>query len=235
MEGKMENGDTTINCTWDEKADCASCKINGKLACKWDKKILGCFHGIAWPPLITSVFGMVVVGFLTGAWWPLIAFGVYFFLMFAILEIRFLCSHCPYYAEDSKVLHCLANHGSLKIWRYHPEPLNGFEKFIMRFLIATIFFVFPLSVLGYGIWFLSVNYAAYGLIALLGMIGITIANLASSGSFMSTLKMFFCSGCVNFSCPLNTVPKPVVDEYLKKNEVMRKAWEESGWQIEQLI
>lgn len=227
----MGNNSNTI-CTWDENADCPNCKINGKLACKWDKKILSGFHGIAWPSLIMSVFGMVVVGFLTGAWWPLITFGVYFLLMFGFFEIRFLCSHCPYYAEDGKVLHCLANHGSFKIWRYHPEPLNRFEKFLMYFLISTMFFLFPLSVSGYGIWFISVNYDAYGLITLLGMVGITIGNLVSSCSFVITLKLFFCTSCVNFSCPLNEVQKPVIDEYLRKNDVMRKAWEKSGWQLD---
>jgi len=30
---------------------------------------------------------------------------------------------------------------------------------------------------------------------------------------------------------LGTIPKEVVDEYLKKNEVMRKAWEEAGYKI----
>ena len=152
--------------------------------------------------------------------------------MFGFFEIRFLCSHCPYYAEDGKILHCLANHGSFKFWRYHPEPMNGFEKFMMYFLISTMFFLFPLSVLGYGIWFISVNFYVYGLIALLGVIGITIANIASSFSFVTTLKLFFCTSCVNFSCPLNTVPKPVIDEYLRKNDVMRKAWEKSGWQLD---
>lgn len=227
----MENSANRI-CTWDEGIDCSICKIHGKLACKWDKKILGGFHGIAWPSLILSVFGILVVGFLTGAWLPLITYGVYFFLMFGILEIRFLCSHCPYYAEDGKVLHCLANHGSFKIWRYHPEPLNRFEKFMMYFLIFTIFFIFPLSVSGYGIWYLAVEYSTYGLIALLGMIGITIGILASSLSFVNTLKLFFCTSCVNFSCPLNKVPKLVIDEYLRKNDVMRKAWEKSGWQLD---
>ena len=93
------------------------------------------------------------------------------FLMFGVFEIRFLCSHCHYYAEDSKTLHCLANHGSYKFWSYHPEPLNKFEKFMMYFLIATIFFVFPILIMGYGIWYLSFNYAEYGLISLLGLIG----------------------------------------------------------------
>jgi len=152
--------------------------------------------------------------------------------MFGVLEIRFLCSHCPYYAEKSNTLHCLANHGSLKFWSYHPEPLNKFEKFMMYFLVVTIFFVFPLSIHSYGIWYLSFNYAEYSLISLLGMIGITAASLISSISFVTTLKNFFCPNCVNFSCPLNTVSKPVIDEYLKKNDVMRKAWENSGWQID---
>ena len=220
-------------CTWDEQSDCSNCQINGQLACKWDKKILGAFHGIAWPPLILSVMGMVMAGFISGTWWPLIGFFIYFFLMFGILEIRFLCSHCPYYAEEGKVLHCLANHGSLKIWRYHPEPLNRFEKFMMHFLIATIFFVYPLSVSGYGIGILAVNYDTYGLIPLLGLSGIFVGIIATSLSFLSTLKQFFCTGCVNFSCPLNKVPKSFIDAYLRNNGVMREAWEKSGWKLDE--
>ena len=228
----MENKNPHNICTWNEQADCRTCNIQGKLSCKWDKKILSGFHGIAWPPLLIIIFGIVVVGFLTGAWWPFYAYVIYFFLMFGFFEIRFLCSHCPYYAEKSKILHCLANHGSLKFWSYHPEPLNKFEKFMMHFLVATIFFIFPLLIMGYGIWFLSVNYTEYGLISFLGLTGITAASLVSSISFVTTLKIFFCPNCVNFSCPLNSVPKSVIDEYLKKNDVMRKAWQESGWQID---
>jgi hypothetical protein len=36
---------------------------------------------------------------------------------------------------------------------------------------------------------------------------------------------------VNFSCPLNHVSKEVVDAYLERNPVMRRAWEESGYQV----
>jgi MFS family permease len=228
----MKNKNPHGFCTWDEHADCQTCGIHGKLACKWDKNLLSGFYGIAGPPILAIIFGIVIVGFLTGAWWPLYSYIIYFFLMFGIFEIRFLCSHCPYYAEDGKILHCLANHGSFKLWKYHPGPLNKFEKFMMYFLIVTVFFVFPFSILGYGIWYLSLNYAEYGLISLLGLIGITAVGLVSSISFINNLKTFFCPNCVNFSCPLNTVAKPVIDEYLKKNDVMRKAWEESGWQLD---
>jgi hypothetical protein len=218
-------------CTWNDGSDCTDCAIQDKLACRWDRKILGGFYAIAFPPTIMAIFGIMLVGFLTGVWSFLIAYIIYFLVMLGVFEIRFLCSHCPYYAEESKILHCLGNHGSLKLWRYHPEPMNKFERFMMYFLIATVFFVFPLSVMGYGIWFLSVNYAEYGMISLLGLIGIMAASLITSTSFVSTLRIFFCSSCVNFSCPLNTVSKPVVDEYLKKNDVMRKAWEDTGYKL----
>ncbi len=228
----MGNINRSYTCTWDDQADCLNCSIHGKLACKWDKKILLGFHGISWPPILTTIIGIVMVGILTGTWWPVYSFVIYFFLMFGLFEIRFLCSHCPYYAEDGKILHCLANHGSYKFWSYHPEPMNKFEKFMMRFLIATIFFVFPISIMLYGIVYLSMNYADYGLIALLGLIGITAANIITAVSFAYSLKTFYCPDCVNFSCPLNTVQKPVIDKYLKKNEVMRTAWEKSGWHID---
>lgn len=223
-------------CTWNEQSDCASCGIQAQLHCKWDKKILGGFYAIGFPPIIIAIFGMVVIGILTGVWWMLIAYVIYIPVMLGIFETRFLCSHCPYYAEDSKILHCLANHGNPKLWRYHPEPMNRLEKFLMVFfVVAMVYFIFPLAVEGYGIWFVAVNYAEYGLISLLGLVGIMVASLLVGISFILVLKTFFCPRCVNFSCPLNTVPKPVIDEYLKKNDVMRKAWEESGWQIGRTI
>jgi hypothetical protein len=163
----------------------------------------------------------------------LIAYLVYIPVILGIFETRFLCSHCPYYAEDSTTLHCLANHGNPKLWRYHPGPMNGLEKFMMVFLVLTVvFFLAPLAVEVYGITLIAVDYSEYGLISLLGMSGITVTSLVSGISFILVIRTFFCSTCVNFSCPVNTVPKPVIDEYLKKNDVMRKAWEKSGWQIE---
>ena len=218
-------------CTLDDQYDCTSCGIQGKLACKWDKKILSGFHAIGFPPVVIAIFGMVLVGILTGIWWFLIAYLIYCPVMFVVSEGRFLCSHCPYWAEDSKTLHCLGNHGNPKLWRYHPEPMNKFEQFMMYFLIATIFFVFPLAALGYGIWFLSYHYAGYGLISLLGLIGITVASLLTSFTLVAVLKIFFCSKCINFSCPLNTVSKPVIDEYLDKNPVMKEAWEKKGYKL----
>lgn len=170
------------------------------------------------------MFGMMVVGLLAGAWWPLITYIIYFLAVFNVVGIRFLCTHRPYYAEESKTLHCLGNHSSPKLWRYHPEPMNKLERFAMIFLvIAVIFFILPLLVLGYGIGYIALNYHKYGLISLLGLVGITVAILLSSITFVSILKIFFRSTCVNFSCPLYTVPKYIVDEYIRINDVMRRA------------
>jgi hypothetical protein len=223
--------DNNTICTWDDNADCKNCSINEKLACKWDKKILTNFHLINWSSIIPAVFGMVIIGHMTNSYWILISYVAYFMIMLGVLEIRFLCSHCPYYAEDGKVLHCLGNHGSYKFWKYRPGPLNKFEKFMMRFLIATIFFIFPLSALSYGVWHIAINYSAYGIIPLLGLIGLLVSNFVASVSGINTLKRFYCPNCVNFSCPLNEVPKNVIDEYLKKNEVMKQAWEKAGWKL----
>jgi hypothetical protein len=110
--------------------------------------------------------------------------------------------------------------------------MNRLEKLMMVFLVITmIFFIAPLAVEGYGIWFVAANYAEYGQISLLGLVGIMVASLVAGVSFVLVVRIFFCSTCVNFSCPLNAVPKTVIDGYLKKNDVMRKAWEESGWSM----
>jgi hypothetical protein len=228
----MQNRNPTNICTWDDSSNCSNCSIQGQLACKWDKGILKCFYGISTPTVLISLFTMVLVGVLTGSWWMLIAYVVYFLVIFNVCEIRFLCSHCPYYAEEGRVLHCLANHGCLKIWKYNPAPLNGLERFMMYFLLATVFFIFPLIIAGYGIAFISLDLHRYGLPALLGMCGLGGAILVSSISFVYSLKRFFCTKCVNFSCPLNSVPKPVIDAFLRRNEVMRNAWVASGWEME---
>ena len=125
------------------------------------------FYATSLPPIAIAIWGMAVVGNLTGVWWMLIAYVIYIPVMLGIFETRFLCSHCPYYAEDSVTLHCLANHGNPKLWHYRPGPMNKLEKFMMIFpVITVIFFLAPLAVEGYGIWFIAVNYVVYGLISL---------------------------------------------------------------------
>ena len=62
---------------------------------------------------------------------------------------------------------------------------------------------------------------------------LALIALAGLISFGFSLKKHVCTRCVNFSCPANGVPKEIVDAYLRRNPVMRRAWEESGYQLSQ--
>jgi hypothetical protein len=164
---------------------------------------LGMFVAFAAPAFI----GMVLGGY---GWYILGEVG-FMTVFFSLWEIRILCSHCPYYAEQGRVLHCIANYGSPKVWKYHPEPMSTWEKVQLLTGFAVL--------CGYPFPFLTLG-RQYVLASLAAWSGIM---------FFWTLRKCTCSQCVNFSCPLNLVPKEIVDEYLARNPVMRKAWEEKGW------
>lgn len=219
-------------CTWNEESCCIDCGLQGKLGCRLDTGALRFFVLNQIPSLVVAFFGLVLVGLLTGGWWPMIAYAVGCVALWGLgIETRILCSHCPYWAEGGKTLHCWALTGSPKIWRYRPEPMNKLEKTILILFFFPFLVFFPVLAEAYGIWFMSVDYAGFGLYALLGMIGVTLATLMAGLQFLYVLVYYFCSRCVNFSCPLNRVPKAMVDEYLKKNPVMKEAWERSGYEL----
>lgn len=217
-------------CTWDEKADCDNCRNQGVLHCKWSVRGL---LGFLFPALVYSlvaIFGMVLTGFLTKTWWPLLAFGAFCIFFFVFFEIRILCSHCPYYARSEPILHCLANHGIIKLWHYHPEPMNKFEKTALV-ICFLIFGLFPLGTQAYGVLFVTSKISTLDMWALIAMAGITGATLLIGVAFFVVLQVFFCPRCVNFSCPFNRVPRQQVDEYLRHNPVMGEAWEKAGYKI----
>ena len=108
--------------------------------------------------------------------------------------------------------------------------MNRLEKTTLIFFFSFIS-LFPVLAEAYGIWFMSADYAGFGLYALLGMIGITIATILAGAQFFLVLINDFCSRCVNFSCPLNRVTKPMVDKYLMNNPIMREAWGKSGYKL----
>jgi hypothetical protein len=150
---------------------------------------------------------------LSGYGWYLLGWVGVAVIFFGFWEIRILCRHCPYYAEQGVTLHCIANYGCPKIWTYHPEPMSTSEKIqLVIGLIMLCGYPFPFAILGGQI--LLVLLTAWGLIM-----------------FFWTLQKYTCSHCVNFSCLLNRVSEEVIDAYLQRNPVMRKAWEEHGWQI----
>jgi hypothetical protein len=194
-------------CMWNRSEECKDCTINDKLICRFHNKYLRNFLGFFLIFAITSSIGVLIAGY----GWFLLGWIGFWLFFFEVWEIRILCSHCPYYTEDSRTIHCIANYGSLKIWKYHPEPMNLSEKIqlIIGFIIL-VGYPLPFLVLGGQLFFL-----------LISIIEIFI--------FFSFLIFRRCRNCVNFSCPFNRVKKETVRAFLEKNPPMKKAWENSKY------
>jgi hypothetical protein len=196
-------------CIWKESNECTDCKLEKKLICHFQTKYLLSFIGLFFIFVITASIGVIIAGF----GWFLLGWVGFWLFFFEFWEIRILCSHCPFYAEEGRTLHCIANYSSLKIWKYRPEPMNTTEK--IQLIIGFIILV------GYPLIFLIIGRQL--LILVISIIEIFI--------FFSFLMIRRCGKCVNFSCPFNRVNKECVDTFLKNNPTMREAWEDSGYKI----
>lgn len=198
-------------CIWKDTEECNNCSMKNTLICQFHRKYLFSFIGLFLVFAITACIGVILAGY---SWFLLGWIGFWLFF-FEFWEIRILCSHCPFYAEEGKVLHCIANYSSFKLWRYHPEPMNLSEK--IQLMIGFIILMgYPLIFLILGSQFV---FLIISIIEIFIFIGFLIAKR--------------CGNCVNLSCPFNRVKKDVFDSFLKKNPVMRKAWEKAGYKIEE--
>jgi hypothetical protein len=196
-------------CTHRAAEECAGCDVSGDLMCRFETGDLASFLLGFLPFGIAVVAGMIRGGY---GWW-LLGWLAIWLLFFFVLEGRMLCSHCPYWAEESRVLHCHANYGVIKLWKFRPGPMSRLEKVLFG-AGAAVFGFYPVVflILG-GQWLLLV---------------IALTAIASSGL---NLRKNVCVRCINFSCPANAVPKSLVDAYLLRNPVMRRAWEANGYAL----
>jgi hypothetical protein len=170
--------------------------------CRYEFRDTLHFFAIVLPFFVASIGGMIAAGF---GWW-LVGWLGYMLFFFFVWEARVLCSHCPYWAEEGRILHCHANYGVIKIWRYHPEPMSRAEQ--VQFIVGVlIFLLYPVVFTAVGGEYLPAGVALVG-----------------AGVFGYLLYREICSRCVNFSCPLNNVPEEVRKSYLERNEEMRVAW-----------
>jgi len=150
--------------------------------------------------------------------WMIIYIVIFFGLLFSFLliwENKVLCSHCPYYAiEEDSTLKCYANFGFKKVWKYDPSPMNTSHK--IQFLIGLFgaFAIVPAIEL-----YLIQQYLIMAL------------YLTAVAIWLISMHYWGCSKCPNFGCPFNVVLKSTRDDYLRRNPVMRKAWEESGYKL----
>jgi hypothetical protein len=199
-----------IPCTAQSTPTCKDCALQGRLMCRFDQSNTLYFFMLTLPLLVTTIGGVIAAGY---GWYLLgwLAFAVFFFFVW---EACVLCSHCPYWAEESRVLHCHANYGVIKIWKYRLGPMSRAEQ--VQFAAGAIALgLYPAIFMILG--------AQYLLAAI---------TIVSCISWAFLLRRHVCSHCVNFSCPMNAVPKALVDAYLNNNPVMRMAWERCGYKLE---
>jgi hypothetical protein len=184
---------------------CEGCPVSKVVHCHFQGRDLAAFMLAFFPCLIIGGAGIVRIS----AWW-LIPWLIMSLGYFGLVEIRVMCSHCPHYAEPGKSLQCWANYGSPRLWKYRPGPMTTMEKIVFE---AGLLFImgFPLVFLLIGSqWFLLALYLL----------------TASSGAV--TLKRSFCSQCMNFACPLNTVDPSVRADFFKRNPAVASAWGRAG-------
>lgn len=197
-------------CTVGDPAVCAECELADKLKCRFQRSDLLHFTALFTLIAIPAGIGLVHGGYA----WALVGWVAFSMFFFNVWESRILCRHCPYYAERGRILHCIANYGIFKPFRFNPAPMSRGEKAQLSFAFALLLLVLLAFLVAAGEWV---------------MLFLTIWG---TGVWLFTMQKYVCSACVNFSCPLNRVPKPIVDAYLKRNPAMRQAWEFHGWRVE---
>jgi hypothetical protein len=199
-----------LPCTWQPLSTCQECQANGKLMCHFDKTDTLHFFMIIFPFGVTAIAGTIGAGYGRFLWlW--LAYAIFFFFVW---EARVLCRHCPYWAEESNVLHCHANYGVIKIWKYQSSPMSKSER--IQFIIGALLligFPFPFLLLG----------KEY-LLVLIGLSAVV------SGTFI--LRKNVCTRCTNFSCPMNAVPYQIVNIFLNRNPAIQRRWESGEYYLE---
>ena len=216
----MEEEDT---CIVSGKLDCKICDIKDLLICEIDVKMARKFVLGNTLYRLSALTIFLFIGLMTNQWWWFYSYGIIVALTFILIEPRLLCSHCPYYARTGKFLKCWALRGMPKLWRYNPGPMNKAEKNIML-ILGSFIDVFPFIGVIYGIVIFALNpfgQLFYGI----SLILITIFFTYMVYYFSKVLLGDVCKRCPNFSCAMNKVPKDVVNKFLEKNPIMKKAWE----------
>ena len=234
IQTKSTDNRQNTACTWLQESNCKEkgCKLHRHIECRWDPSNYIFAMGIVQTvPALILTFTLVLVGIATGNWWSFLIFAWLFIIWPLGLETLVLCRHCPYFTDSKKTLTCWALRFFPKWWKYSPRPLNKLEKLVVKHLLFGFTTYWPVGWCFNGIYYMSVNYQSFGLIALLGMIGLTFAVILTHIQFFLILWDKLCTKCVNFSCPFNKVPKEIVDSYLELNPVMKDAWIKSGYKL----
>ncbi len=213
-------------CTLDNNSNCDKCKNQNKLDCKLDKKQQKMSMLVVFSSVLIGIYGLIIFSLITSIWWVLIFYLIFISLFFFAIETRLTCAHCPYYAENKRHLDCLGNNFFPKIWTYRPEPMKTYEK-IGSFTGFVLISMIPILFQLYGIWFYLSNNSDAQNILIYVLIGLLLTTILSFTTFYSMFLLTFCPRCINLSCPFNKVPKELADEYLRRNPIIKEAWDKS--------
>jgi hypothetical protein len=163
--------------------------------CRFDARDLVQFLMILLPFMATSIAGTIRAGY----GWYLFAWLAYSLLFFFLWEAFVLCRHCPLWAAPGRILHCHANYGIIKIWKPRSRPMSRSDR--IQFVVGTVpFIAFPFPFLLMGKEYLF-----------------AVIWLSSVVSGVFLLRRNVCTRCVNFSCPLNMVPKELKRSFFERN------------------
>lgn len=180
---------------------CEGCPAGRQVHCHFRGRELFHFLVSMLPPFVIGGSGIVAVGWIWLLPWAVVVFGY-----FGLLEIRVMCSHCPHYAEPGHSLKCWANYSAPKLWKYRPGPMSKMETFW--------FYAGLVAVLGYPMIFLLLG----------GQWLLILMFLMTTVAAGTTLKMVFCTHCMNFACPLNATSEAARQNFFECNPTVNEAW-----------
>ncbi|MBN1375753.1 MAG: hypothetical protein JXA01_06335 [Dehalococcoidia bacterium] len=222
----MEKQD--LSCTWRDGDDCADCNLNSRLGCRYSRRDFWSFTLNQVPFFVMALVCLVLTALISGQWWALIIYLVIVLAFFgAGIETRILCCHCPYWANGATRLNCWAYPNTPKFWKYRPGPMNKAEKALL-ICFFLIILLLPVVTMIYGIWLVIVLSIQPQQLILFSAIAIAAGTTLTGLQFFYIMQHYFCSKCVNFSCPLNRVSGDIVRAYLGKNPVMKDAWQKTA-------
>ncbi len=215
------------NCIANEDSNCSDCELKKILICKDENNFANKFFIGNTAYRVVALTILYLAGLLVNQYWLMPVYLVGIVLIFFVLEPRLLCSHCPYYEKEGKVLKCWALRGMPKLWKYRPEPITKPEKIAMLAL-GTFVDLFPLVGIAWGIFEFILN-PFDNLTIGIPLVILTVIFILIMAYFTKNLLGNACQKCPNFSCAMNKTPPNILEAFLKKNPKMEEAWKESGW------
>lgn len=192
-------------CLWSD-VKCNTCNLDEILTCRFSIKDTIIFDLTFLIFFVPSLIGMIISSY----WLGLLIYVIYWVVFLQIWENKTLCSHCPHYGEESKIIRCYGNYGLYKLWKYDPSPMSKSHQ--IQFILGIAILVL------YPIPFLIVSNHYLLLILTITGIGIWVGVQSSR----------MCKRCINFSCPMNRVSNDLVKKYLEINKKMKQEWENAG-------